>query len=466
MKKTALLGSLCLILGISLSSCQKETVNPASQTTTATTDFSKNAMVANATASDDTYTLQNQLNAGDVTLTAGRVYNVSGFTVSHALNMNGAIINVTAAYGYPVRMSRYGASITNGTIKGTWTTAQAADPSNGAAGLWITADNCSVSHVTISGFSSYGVLCAAVNNVSFTYNVIKNIGYLGFYFDAETKNTSGGIFNHNTVDMSMLSASSASGSGIAIRASSNNPAITTSNWTINANNVKMPYNPSNWNASGIEVRYMTNSTICANTFTNGSIGCSVVRSSDVTVSWNQFSGSSHEALEFADTKSSSSLSNTITSGQVGILIDGAYGSKSIILSGDKISGTVKECIHAYTNTYDLTITGCTLTAGDNAKAINLQATNMVKIQNTIFNGDGIAAMAVMMDNCPGNLAITGGSVSNFKSSVISIYNSKAGITTSNVTMNGVATSGVPKGLVTVLEYGTFLGSNILVGFGL
>jgi len=462
MKKTALFGSLCLILGLSLTSCKKDNVTPASLTADSSA-FSKDAMIANATTSDDTYTLQKQLNAGNVTLTAGRVYNVSSLSIYHALNMNGATIYVTTKYGYPVRMSGYGASITNGTIKGSWTTSQAADPSNGAAGLWITADKCSVSHVTISGFSSYGIIVAAVNYPSVTYSVIKNVGYLGFYFDAETKYTSGGVFSHNTVDMSALSASSVSESGIAVRGSSNNPAIITSNWAINANTIKMPYKPSNWNAEGIEVRYMTNSTISANTFINGSIGCSVVRSSGITVSWNHFSGSTEEALEFADSKSSYSQNNTITSsGGVGILVDGSYGSNGITLSGDRISGTVKECIHAYTNTYNLTVSGCNLTAGYNAKAINLQATNQVKIQNTIFSGNGIATMAVMMDNCPGNLAMTGGSVSNFKSAVISIYNSKSGMTTSNVTMSGVATSGVPKGLVTVLEYGTYLGSNILV----
>lgn len=460
-KKAAFLGSLCLILGLSFTSCKKDNVTP-NVTTADSTAFKNDAMLSNASTTDDTYTLQNQLNAGNVTLVAGRTYNVSSLRITHALNMNGATIYVTTKYGYPIRMTGYGASITNGTIKGSWTTSQAAD-ANGAAGVYIAADNCSISHVTVASFPSYGILVAAVNNPSVTYCLLKNVGYLAFYFDAETKNTSGGIFSHNTVDMSMLSASTVSESGVAIRGSSNNPGIITSNWTISANNIKMPYKPSNWNAEGLEVRYMTNSNITANTFTNGSIGCSVVRCSGVTVSWNQFSGSTEEALEFADTKSSSSQNNTITSsGGVGILVDGSSGCNGITLTGDKISGTVEECIHAYYNTYNLVVNGATLTAGANTKAINLQKTNQVKIQNTIFRGSGVANAAIMLDNCPGNLAMTGGAVNGFKQAVICIYNSTQGLTTNNVSMSGVTISAVPRALITVLESGSYLGANVAV----
>lgn len=463
MKKTAaFLGSLCLILGLSLASCKKDNNVTPTTSTSDSSAFKNDALLSNASTTDDTYALQKQLNAGNVTLIAGKTYNVSYLTISHALNMNGATIFVTNKYGYPIRMTGKGASIANGTIKGSWTTSQAAN-SDGACGLYIAADNCSVSHTTISGFPSYGVLVAAVNNPSVTYCLLKNVGYLAFYFDAETKYTSGGVFSHNTVDMSMLPASSVSESGVAIRGSSNNPGIITSNWTISANSIKMPYKPSNWNAEGLEVRYMTNSSITANTFTNGSIGCSIVRCSGITASWNQFAGSTEEGLEFADSKSCSSQNNTITSsGGVGILVDGSSGCNGITLTGDKISGTVEECIHAYNNTYNLVVNGATLTASANTKAINLQSTNQVKIQNVTFKGNGVAAAAIMLDNCPGNLAMTGGSASNFKQAVICIYNSKQGMTTNNVTMSGVTISGVPKGLLSVLEYGTYLGANILV----
>lgn len=463
MKKTAaFLGSLCLILGLSLASCKKDNNVTPTTSTSDSSAFKNDALLSNASTTDDTYTLQNQLNAGNVTLVAGRTYNVSSLRITHALNLNGATIYVTAKYGYPIRMTGYGASITNGTIKGSWTTSQAAD-ANGAAGLYIAADNCSVSKVTVASFPAYGILVAAVNKPSVTYCLIKNTGYLGFYFDAETKYTSGGVFSHNTVDRSAIPASAINESGVAIRGSSNNPSIITSGWSIIGNVIKMPYRPSNWNAEGMEVRYMTNSTISVNTFTNGSIGCSIVRCSGITASWNQFSGSIEEGLEFADSKSCSSQNNTITSsGGVGILVDGSSGCNGITLTGDKISGTVEECIHAYNNTYNLVVNGATLTASANTKAINLQGTNQVKIQNVTFKGNGTAAAAIMLDNCPGNLAMTGGSASNFKQAVICIYNSKKGMTTNNVTMSGVTISGVPKGLLSVLEYGTYLGANILV----
>jgi hypothetical protein len=68
----------------------------------------------------------------------------------------------------------------------------------------------------------------------------------------------------------------------------------------------------------------------------------------------------------------------------------------------------------------------------------------------------------MLDTCPGNLTITGGSISNFKTCVIAIYNVKSGLTTNNVTMSGVSVTGVPRALASDVENGAILGSNIVV----
>lgn len=214
----------------------------------------------------------------------------------------------------------------------------------------------------------------------------------------------------------------------------------------------------------MEVRYMTNSVISNNTFSAGSIGCSVVRSSAITVSTNKFSGSSQEALEFADSQSSTSQTNLISSSaSVGILLDGGVGCNGITMTGDVISGTAKECIHAYFYTQNVTISGCSLTASAGTKAINLQKTNYVTIQNTSFNGSSSTANTPLeLDTCPGNLTITGGSISNFKSNVVYIYSATSGQVTNNVTMSGVTVSSVPTALGTYLINGASLGSNIQV----
>lgn len=412
---------------------------------------------------DDTQVLQKYLNVGDVTLTPGKTYNVTGLRVTYNFDLNGSTIHMTRTSGTGVALVTSGATVTNGSVTGIWSSSALGNP-NGVQGMAIYADNATISNVTISSFPSYGiVVVGARNNPSITNCTITTNGYMGFYFDAETGNTSGGVFSNNVVDQSMLPAATISESGVAIRGSSNNPAVVTSNWTITGNVFKMPVKPADWSAEGIEVRYMTNSVISNNTFIAGSIGCSVVRSSGITVSANKFSGSDAEALEFADCKLCSTKNNIITSAiNIGILLDGTYGSSDITLNGDIVSGTGSDCIEAYKGCQNITITSCTLTAAKSGKAINLMNTNIVKVQNTTFIGNGIASMAVMLDTCPGNFSMTGGSVTNFKSCVITIYSAQSGLVTNNVTMSGVTVSGVPTALAKVVENGASVGSNIVV----
>ena len=413
---------------------------------------------------DDTKTLQQLLNAGNVTLTAGKTYNITGLWVPHSLNLNGASINMinTNKWATAITLSAAGASISNGNLTGTWSNSTPGDP-NGVMGIEAKANNCSVLHVNISSFASFGILVGPYNNTSVTYCSIANTGYIGFYFDAETAITSGGTFSNNIVDRSMVPAAKILQPAVAIRGSTAISNITTSNWTISGNTLKMPVSPSNMSAECIEVRNMLSSTISNNTFSAGSIGCSSVTCSNITVSSNKLSGSTEEAIEFADCNTSVSQNNIITSTRnVGELLDGDNGCNGITITNDVVSGTTKECIHAYLNTKNVTITGCALTAANGAMAINLQATSNVKIANTVFNGNGVATEAVMLDTCPGNLTITGGSISNFKTCVIAIYNVKSGLTTNNITMSGVTVTGVARALASDVENGAILGSNIVV----
>jgi hypothetical protein len=466
MKKTAFWGSVCLILATSMYSCKKDSVTPEANTAPTSTinTAALNAGTAKTDAAivDDTRTLQTQLNAGNVTLTAGKTYNITNLKVSHALNLNGATLNcTTTSYGFAITMNGYGASVTNGTIKGKWSSYSRGNAS-GYSGMYILASHCSVSHVNISSFSGYGIVVSAVNSSSVTYCNISNTGYIGYFYDAESKSTSGGKFSNNVVDRSMVPASTIQQMAIGIRGSLTNPRVTTSNWTITNNVLKMPSMPYDWSAETAEIRYCNNAYIANNVTTGGSIGLSLVFCTGDVLQNNTTSGAKLEGIEFADCNNCKTWNNVVPSSHgAGILLDGNNGCNGVQLNGDKISGTVQECIHAFKKTRNLTVTSCTLTSATKGTyGINLQNSNGVKIQSNKINGNGLANAAVVVDNCPGNITLTGGSVANFKSCVVSIYNSTYGLKTDNVYMSGVAVSGTPKKLNSVLMNGGSLGSNV------
>ena len=459
MKQIVLLpGFLCLFL---LFSCKKDVVTPENDTLHSPA-FSRNIVADAVTGYDDTWTLQSQLDAGNVTLIAGKVYNITGLSVTHALDLNGATINMTntSSGSTALSLDAAGASVTNGTLKGNWNNTTPGNPSS-VTGMFIRAANCSISHVTVSSFPAFGILAGPYNNPSVTYCTIQNTGYVSFFFDAESRSTTGGTFSNNIVDRSMIAASTVSQMAVGIRGSRADSTIITSQWTVSGNTIKMPYHPAASAAECMEVRYFNNSTINNNIVTGGSIGISVVNCKGVTVSRNSITYTKLESLELATCVNCFSISNFISgSAGVGELIDGS--SNGVTLMGDFITNTTQGCIHAYNNTTNLTITACTLKASVGVRAINLQGADKTIIRNTTIEGNGVATVAIMLDTCPGNLAISGGSISNFKTCVIAIYNCKAGLITDNVTMSGVTVAGVQNPLSSYIQNGALLGSNIIV----
>jgi hypothetical protein len=220
--------------------------------------------------------------------------------------------------------------------------------------------------------------------------------------------------------------------------------------------------PADWSAENAEIRYCNNAYIANNVTTGGSIGLSIVYCTGNVLQNNTTGSAKLEGIEFANCINCKTWNNIVPSSfGVGILMDGNTGCNGIQLNGDKISGTTLECIQAYKKTQNLTISACTLTSATKGTyGINLQASNGVKIQNNKINGNGLGAIAVVIDNCPGNITLTGGSISNFKTCAVSIYNSTRGLTTNNVTMSGVTVSGTPATWMPVLTNGGLLGSNI------
>jgi hypothetical protein len=410
---------------------------------------------------DDTAILQTQLDAGNVKLPAGSIYHVTGLKVKHTLDMNGATINMTANTGAAIKLVSPGALVTGGTVMGTWDYTTPPDL-KGVTGMRILADNCTITKVHVTQFAGYGILVDSCNNPVVTDCPVDKIGSMGLYYVNETKSTKGGTFKNNVIDRSMLPASTVNQLGICIHGSISGTAKS-SGWVIANNVIKMPVSPTSSNAECMEIREVANSTISGNTFIGGSIGTSAVRCTGVALISNKFSGSQLEAIEFADCISSFSNSNIITSSAGnGILFDGATGCNGVTLTSDVISGTTGPCINAIKGTQNITITGCTLTASNGAKAINLQQTNLVTIINSSIKGNGVGSSAVMLDTCPGNLTINGGTISNFTKCVVFISNSTSSVETNNINMTGVTVSGVPSALNTYLSNGGTIGKAITV----
>ena len=465
MKRIVVVLSLCFLAALLLFTCKKAGLTENGEKSNA--QSSKLKSLTAATVTDDTQTLQALLNTGNATLTAGKTYHVTGLYVTHSINLNGAtiILTNTATFSFALTVTSPSVSITNGTIQGLWSNTTVGN-ANGYGGISILAGNCSVSHVNLSAFSAYGIVAGPYNSISVTYCNISNTGYIGFFYDAESASTSGGSFSNNTVDRSMVPAAAVQQMAIGVRGSSLNNGITASHWTIANNVIKMPLHPVDMSAEGMELRYCNSAYVANNTITGGSIGISMVDCTGNVLSANTSSNVGQEGIEYADCNTCKAYNNVVSgSATVGELIDGSVGSNGIQIIGDKVSGTAQECIHAYYKTQNLTISGCTLTvSASGAYAVNLQNANFVTIQNSKIYGSGLGMAAVQLDNCPGNLTLTGGTVSNFQMSVIYIYNSTPKLVTNNVSMANVGVTGVPQALASVLANGGALGSNINVHF--
>src|SRR6185312_15955017 len=226
MKKLALAALSCLVLAALIYTCKKN--NVADNGEGANARSSKLKVTTAATVTDDTKSLQSLINAGNVTLTAGKTYHVTSLNVTHSINMNGATIVMTSTgtYTFALRVTVSGVSITNGTISGAWSNT-AAGNANGYSGIYVLAGKCTISHVNLSSFSAYGIVVGPYSGTVVIYCNISNTGYIGFFYDAESASTSGGIFSNNTVDRSMVPAATVQQMAIGVRGSVSKPTITT-----------------------------------------------------------------------------------------------------------------------------------------------------------------------------------------------------------------------------------------------
>lgn len=413
---------------------------------------------------DDTALVQGLITNGTA-FPAGKTYTVSSsLIVNKSVNFNGDVINYTSTAGGCLLIQTAGVVVQNGTIQGTFTPTTAHTAGAGPSGITIYADNVTVTKMTIKNITNYGIVVSGARNKPvITYNNILNTGYISFFYDSEAA-TTGGTLSNNVIDRSQIAPASVHQPAIAIRGAGAGTSPVTTGWTIANNTISMPLNPTDWSSEGIEVRATTNSIVTGNTFNQSTISISLVRCTGVTVSGNKCNNAQLEGIEIADSNNSICSNNIITGGiGLGYLIDGPVGSNGTTITGDIISGTAKDCIQAVAHAQNIKIANATLTAGTNAKALNLAGTTGVTVTGTTINGNNSAGQtAVYLTNCAGNLTINGGTITNFAKCLLYISNSTTGLVTDNISVTGNTVKGVPTPLGTYLINGSKVGTNVKV----
>jgi parallel beta-helix repeat protein len=413
---------------------------------------------------DDTALVQGLITNGTAFPT-GKTYTVStSLTVNKSVNFNGDIINYVGTAGGCLLIKSPGVVIQNGTIQGTFTPTAVITAGSGPSGITIYADNVTVTKMTIQNITNYGIVVTAGHvNPIITYNKIINTGFISFFYDSEAA-TTGGTLSFNIIDRSQIPSASVHQPAIAIRGAGAGTSPVTTGWTIASNTISMPLNPTDWSSEGIEVRAMTNSTVTGNTFNQSTISISLVRCTGIIVSNNKCNGAQLEGIEIADSNNSICSNNVITGGiGLGYLIDGPVGSNGTTISGDKISGTAKDCIQAVAGAKNIKIVNATLAAGTNAKALNLAGTTGVTVTGSIINGNNSAGQtAVYLTNCAGNLTINGATITNFAKCLLYISNSTTGLVTDNISVTGNTVTGVTTPMGSYLLNGSKVGTNVKV----
>jgi hypothetical protein len=424
-------------------------------------------VLTNFVKADDTASLNAALAAGNVTLSGAHgPYNISGallIPAGHTLNGNSIPINSTQTTGSAIQLTGAGASATNVILVGPWNYATMASNPSGSIGIRILASGTTIYNCNISGYAAYGIFSGNFSNLSITYNVIRNTGYIGFYFDAEANGSANNTFSNNTIDETAISPSTIAWQAAAIRGSTS-AGFTTSNWTISNNTFKMPVSPTNWNANGIELRYLVNSTYSNNLFQGGYIGLSVVRSTGCTGTRNRSFTAKSEGIEYASSNNCTELHSYVTgSTGDGLLLDG-YSSTTAACTNltfkyDTAINVTNAPFHSYVNNSGITVVGCYFKT--NGKGINLQNTSNVTIDSTKVDGGSHAGSSgVFIDNGPGTLTMHHDSLLNL-SCQISVYSTTLNQLIDYIRVYNTAHSGTSGQLCPTLSNGAHLGTNIL-----
>ena len=406
---------------------------------------------------DDTATLQAQFNNKvPVVLLLNHVYHVSSQLNLNCpnVNLNGSSI-VTSATSGQIVSGNVSSVLQNGTLKGNWNVFQ--NPSNQLSGVVATGNNMSIINVHITGVSGTGVF-ASGNNFLMNHVVVDSTGYLCLYYDGEA-NTSGVKIINCRFDRSMILASAIVEGAVCIRGTADSQkSFLVKKVVFSGNIVKMPLNPDDWDASGIELRHAVNAQITSNYFYGGSMSDSNVDVQSLNIRFNKCLDFQLEAVELMDIRKGSLYRNSIngnSSGkfvsnqeQHGLMIEGfTEGSHALSISQDTIVNTLASCI----NTNNNMVSGLTFTnvkysmTTPGSSVFDLQGAFDVNIVNGVFDGGKSANECVMLDTSIGDINITGSMINNFRLGAVYIY-SVSGTAVNNIFLNNVSQTGTPLGL--------------------
>ena len=416
------------------------------------------ALISVRAYADDTATLQALITAGNTTLPSGHTYHVTQLTLSHNLNANGDTIYCTASTGHEfiINSGTNGIKLSNGIFIGPTDVVN----TGGTHCVRIQSNNDTVTNCQISKFPSYGILMDSGNSPVITNNNISDTGYIGLFYDPAA-NTVGGIVSGNTIDRSMLSASTITGDAINIRTTAN--TFKSRGWTVSNNTFKMPSSPTSNDAGCFELRYCPRSVISGNICQNGSIGVSVANSDSVKTSGGTYTGQKLEGVEYAGS-GNGNLTNLAISSQTayGILFDtGDHASSQDTVYNANITSCASNDVVLATGTNNIFFLACTFTATSAINTVVLNSATSICFCACQFVGGGVGHDAVLMNNSTGTVDMCCGSVSGFTDRVFFVYANSA-ITINNILMQNINLSGTPTGLGQNLSGGATLGSNIQV----
>jgi parallel beta-helix repeat protein len=409
---------------------------------------------ANRLYADDTAELQAMINAGNTTLPAHHApYTITSLNLVNSLNANGNVINCTLTVGRGIVMNRPGVRFSNAEVVGK----DDSENPNGSSGVYINADNDTVTHVYIHKFTAYGIIGGWGNVPVMTYNRITNIGYVGLFYISDKRSIKGGTVAFDTIDRSMLSAQTMTQGALFIRG---DKEYASRGWKVHHNLLIMPFLPKNISPECFELRLAPNSQIHDNTCIGGSIGISVVVSDFVNTNHNKCSKQNLEGIEYADSNNGMVRDNTITDqAKLGVLIDGfaPRGCRYDTLLNNKITGKDMG-IQLFKDTYDIYISNCTINA--DSKVINIQGAYGVTLQNCKLSGNTKGATALFLDNSTGKVTMHGGSITGCHREFF-IY-ATTPMVTDDVLIDGVKSISVDADYDKSFSGGSSMGRNIKV----
>lgn len=357
---------------------------------------------------DNTAFLQACINSGCTLPTA--VYTATNLTVTRSFNMQGSTINFTGV-GASFVMNIASTSLTNGNIAGT----SAVFGSSTQYGVAMSAPGTTVDHVNVSTFPYSGIIGGSFSNQSVTNNTIFNSGYIGVSMICSSGVVSGITIANNIINRGPQGINIQQ-AALIVRGQTGG---TITNSSVSGNIITMPSNPINAAGECFEIRGCSFVNIYNNSFTNGTIGLSIViGDTHIRAYTNTFQGQSLEDIEIGDV-TACSVQASITSGKVGVLFDGITSTTLDTLYSTSITGTTSYPIVANSAFINNIILN-DVSLSTNTNAIYIQKATGITINRMVATGNS-TAYGVFLDTSPGGVTLNNSTFTGFTPKLFFFY---------------------------------------------